>query len=237
MNTPVREILSPNYDKHLQQVVRRVVNMLVVGLRATPLPSPVRLFHPILDRMEEIPLETRLESVAIDPAFDMWMRASRGNQPGYPMPGFSAPRILKVHEGYAFLQVGLSLLGPKAWSMCWPIDPRDEDPEIPLAAILTDPRVPDILGDELAHFFNGLAALMVAGETGWGVDLVGVFVDKMKRVPRLVVLSFLAAGHERLLRDEWESLVTTEDIGILWDDVLASYTHSSALAKIVGSEV
>jgi hypothetical protein len=105
--------------------------------------------------------------------------------------------------------------------------------------MLTDPWLPDIIGDEMASFLGGMAAGVAAtileADPELSEALANEFASRMQRVPRMLVLSLVGCGRESHLRDDWRSHVSPVDLEILARDVKAANSYVNDLQRLSGS--
>jgi hypothetical protein len=180
-------------------------------------------------------LESRLELVVMEPSFSMWV-SSIARRPAGELSdssSFGLSESGQLLSGYRAIVKAIDMLEARS----------DLGLEIDLernfAQVLTDPRVPFILGDEIAAVLNGLAAGVCASilrfhNTDLSSGLSTIFRDRMARLPKLVALSLIASGEDDKLWKGWEKHVSSDDLALFEKQANETADYYRALRIIAG---
>jgi hypothetical protein len=180
-------------------------------------------------------LESRLESVVMEDSFSMWVSsiASRPAGESTDPSSFGSSGSDQLLSGYRAIVKAIDMLEAGS-DLELAIDP-DRD----FANVLTDPRVPFILGDEIAVVLNGLAAGVCASilrfhNTDLSSELSTIFRDRMARLPKLVALSLIASGEDDKLWKGWEKHVSPDELALFESQANETADYYRALRIIAG---
>jgi hypothetical protein len=197
-------------------------------------------------------IDDRLDLVTTDQSFGEWMMRVLEQAPvdevdaaSVVAPLANDPVSIKLREGVNVMLTGfdvISVEGRKAmasdgqggfFQQAGPGHPET------IAQMLTDPGLPDIIGDEMASFLGGIAAGVAASilraDPELSASLATEFAARMQRVPRMLVLSLVSSGHESHLRDGWRAHVSPGDLKTLARDVKAASSYVNDLQRLSGS--
>lgn len=203
-----------------------------------------------------LPLAQRLELTVSEPELADWLlRVLRAvsTQP-IPLPAPArifdeiqatpddGPILPELKRGFAAYQQALLLLPP------------DEQPDLDVVpgeltalersdldeilAMLTDPTIPEIVGDELQRCAESFVALIGATlledrDPKLALELAQAFSERAQGMPRLVVLQTMMSGHGSLLSPSVSQFIADDDEQTLVRDMEKARLHTANLRTML----
>lgn len=205
---------------------------------------------PWLQLLEDrsIGLERRLELVVSDPRFVSWFGRLVGEvtpmTPSQaleeiPTPQDETDRL--ILEGLRSLERATRLLPEYEIAAHTQSDDFRLEPEMfeDALAQLTNPAIPELIGDEAQSFAEGFVALLGTAlvehqNPDLARELAQIFAERSSRVPRLIVLLAIWQGSELELSADASEHVSDADRRKLASDRARAERHVANLQKLAG---